>query len=225
MSSTDSFRFVVGIDMDGVLCDYEGFLRQVTAESLGIDPADIPTSNTWGFSNWPFDNIAHYQAMHLKAVAEHDMFANLDQIDGASDTLWKLNDTHDELRFRIVTHRYMSFQTEELKQKAGKRINAKVTTDTVNWLQQPRPDGLPLIPFHDLAILGTTKADKASVGCDLYIDDSPGNIQALRASGNDAIIFTQEYNKDLPGARANNWAQVAALIEAKLAEQKAFRAL
>jgi beta-phosphoglucomutase-like phosphatase (HAD superfamily) len=152
------------------------------------------------------------------------MFANMDPIAGASDALWHLNDTHDELRFRIVTHRYMSFQTEELKRAAG-ALHAKITTDTVTWLQQPRPDGRPLIPFHDLAILGTSKADKASVGCDIYIDDSPGNIQALRAAGNDAIIFTQEYNKDLPGIRADTWDLASALIERKLEEQKAFRAV
>jgi hypothetical protein len=196
----------------------------VTAEDCGIDPEDIPASDSWDFGNWPIVDRAHYEEIHLKAVAEYDMFANLDEIEGASDALWYLNDTHDELRFRIVTHRYPAIATPELKDAAS-LLQAKITIDTVNWLQEMRPDGRPRIPFHDLAILGTSKADKASVGCDIYIDDSPGNIAALRKAGNDAITFTQEFNKGLPGLRANNWDDAADLIETKLNEQKAFRAL
>ncbi len=209
--------------MDGVLCDYENFLRQVTAEDCGIDPEDIPASDSWDFGNWPIVDRAHYEQLHLKAVSERSMFANLDEIPGASDTLWDLNE-HAELRFRIVTHRYPAISTPELKASAS-NLQGKITADTVSWLQQMRPDGRPRIPFHDLAILGTSKADKASVGCDLYIDDSPGNIAALRAAGNDAIIFTQEYNKDLPGLRGDTWPDVAAIITEKLDEQRHLRSI
>ena len=210
--------------MDGVVGDYEAFLRTVVAEELDIPETDIPLCNEWGFTNWPLRDLDHYYEMHLKAITEHSMFAHLTPYENCSDALWRLNDAHDELRFRIVTHRYPAFSSPLLKEQAG-IIHAKITTDTVTWLQQLREDGRPLIPFHDLAILGTTKADKASVGCDIYIDDSPGNIQALRAAGNDAIIYSQEYNKALPGSRADNWLEVEAIIEAKLEEQRAFRAL
>ncbi len=215
------FRYVIGIDMDGVLANYESFLRRVTADELGIDEESIPLSESWNFTNWPIRDRDHYEELHLKEVSEYSMFANLDEIPGASDALWRLND-HDELRFRIVTHRYPVFSSAERKKAVG-LLQAKITADTVAWLQQIRPDGRPLIPFHDLAILGTSKADKASVGCDIYIDDSPGNIAALRSEGQRAIVFSQEYNSHIPGLRADNWEAVEAIILEELEEQRFLR--
>ena len=42
--------------------------------------------------------------------------------------------------------------------------------------------------------------DKAAVGANLYLEDSPENIQALRAAGHETIVVVNSTNRDLPGA-------------------------
>ena len=54
--------------------------------------------------------------------------------------------------------------------------------------------------------------EKAAVGADLYIEDSPGNVQALRADGHPTIVFTNSTNLDLPEPRANSWQEVEELV-------------
>ena len=75
-------------------------------------------------------------------------------------------------------------------------------SDTVNWLDESR------IPYRDICFLG----DKPEVGAHLYIDDAPHNVDALRAAGNDVIVFEQPYNTDLDGPRASGWVEVEDLV-------------
>ena len=58
--------------------------------------------------------------------------------------------------------------------------------------------------------------EKAAVGADLYIEDSPTNVERLRAEQLDTIVFTNSTNEYLPAPRADTWAQVVELVlEAK----------
>ena len=92
---------------------------------------------------------------------------------------------------RIITHRlYLNWG------------HAEVVSDTVQWLDDAR------IPYRDLCFLG----DKPEVGADLYIDDAPHNITALRRAGHDVIVFDQPYNAELDGPRACGWDEVEPLV-------------
>ena len=51
------------------------------------------------------------------------------------------------------------------------------------------------IPYRDLCFLG----DKPEVEADAYVDDAPHNVEALRAAGNDVIVFDQPYNGHVDG--------------------------
>jgi 5'(3')-deoxyribonucleotidase len=68
------------------------------------------------------------------------------------------------------------------------------------------------IPYWDLCFM----KDKAAVGADLYIEDSPSNIQALRSDGHRTIIFSNSTNRTLPGARADTWQDVVNLIKREM---------
>ncbi len=46
---------------------------------------------------------------------------------------------------------------------------------------------------------------KTAVGADLYIEDSPVNVERLRAEGAKTIVFTNSTNEHLPAPRANSW--------------------
>lgn len=181
--------FTVGVDLDGVVANYEATLRLIFAEILDKDIAMFPPARTWDVAQagWPVRDNAHFLELHRQAVVEHGLFSRLAPIDGASEALWRMSDAG--VRIRIVTHRLIvNF------------AHAVTVSDTVNWLDNKR------IPYRDLCFV----QDKADIGADLYVDDSPGNIAALRQSRgeNSAMIYTQLYNLDVPGLRAADWDDV-----------------
>jgi 5'-nucleotidase len=79
---------------------------------------------------------------------------------------------------RIITHRLLF-----------NGLHEPSAADTAVWLDQHD------IPYRDLCFIG----DKAMVGADLYIDDSPHNIVNLREAGRTAVVFDQRYNRHLDG--------------------------
>ena len=106
-------------------------------------------------------------------------------IDGCAEALWRLSDAG--VWIRIITHRlYVNWGHHE------------AVADTVAWLDEHG------IPYRDLCFLGA----KPEVQADLYIDDAPHNIEALRAAGNEVIAFAQPYNADVGGLRAATWDEV-----------------
>lgn len=190
-------HFVLGVDLDGVCADYETKFREIVAAEVGVKPGDVPAQTHWGFaeSGWPVESEAHYERLHQIGVTKYHMFASMPVIEGASDALWRLSDIG--VHIRVITHRlYVSWE------------HANVTVDTVTWLNQPRGDGRPLIPYRDLCFMG----DKTDVGADLYVEDAPHNIKALREARSDVICFDHLYNRDLPGMRAYNWEEVEEMV-------------
>jgi len=73
---------------------------------------------------------------------------------------------------------------------------------TVRWLEQHG------IPYWDLCFM----KDKAAVGADLYVEDSPENVAALRADGHETIVFRNSTNRALPGPSAASWSEVEELV-------------
>jgi hypothetical protein len=56
---------------------------------------------------------------------------------------------------------------------------------------------------------------KTAVGADLYIEDSPANIERLRAENQKTIVFTNSTNEHLAGPRANTWDDVTQMVLAE----------
>jgi beta-phosphoglucomutase-like phosphatase (HAD superfamily) len=98
------------------------------------------------------------------------------------------------VRIRIITHRLLI-----------KHFHRIAVQQTVDWL-----DGHD-IPYWDLCF----QADKAAVGANLYVEDSPANIEQLRADGHATIVFTNSTNRHLPGPKADSWEQVYDLVSAE----------
>jgi len=180
--------FVFGVDLDGVCADYTRAFRDFCADRLDRDPETLPLDRSWDFREWGFDD-AQFETMHKAAVTEGRLLANLDVIEGAAESLWRLSDAG--VWIRIVTHRlYVNWS------------HSAAAGDTVEWLDRAR------IPYRDLCFLGA----KNDVGADVYIDDGPHNIKNLRSAGRTAIIFDQPYNQDLPGLRARNWQEAEEIV-------------
>jgi len=197
-------HFVLGVDLDGVCADYQGAFKELVARESGWALEDFPEQTTWAFgdSGWPVRDEQHYLELHHRGVTEDRLFTTLREIKGASDTLWRLSDLG--VHIRIVTHRlFLSWE------------HADVVAQTVEWLQQPRSDGRPLIPYRDLCFMG----NKTDVGADLYVDDAPHNVAALRDSHSDVIIFDQPYNREISGLRAYTWDDVENIVRGRVAER------
>jgi len=110
-------------------------------------------------------------------------------IAGAAEALWRLSDAG--VWIRVITHRlYVNWG------------HATAIADTVEWLDRVR------IPYRDICFMG----DKPEVGADLYIDDAPHNVTALRESGNRVVLFDAPYNQAVTGLRARDWTECEQMV-------------
>jgi 5'(3')-deoxyribonucleotidase len=113
----------------------------------------------------------------------------LNPIEGAPAVLRRLSARN--IRIRLITHRlYIKYFHQE------------AITQTTEWLEHHG------IPYWDLCFM----RDKAAVGADLYIEDSPDHVQRLREDGHKTIVFTNSTNEGLPGPRADSWLEVESLV-------------
>ena len=99
--------------------------------------------------------------------------------------------SQNDVRIRIITHRlYVKYFHEE------------AVTQTIAWLEHHG------IPYWDLCFM----KDKAAVGADLYVEDSPANVEALRADGHETIVFRNSTNRHITAPAAATWAEVEELV-------------
>lgn len=189
-------EFILGVDLDGVCADYARALKPVAAQKLGRPVEELTDDVSWDFGEWGINSREEYLELHAEAVLRRRIFATMPAIEGCAETLWRLSDAG--VWIRIITHR--------LQVKQGHAI---AVSDTCTWLDAHN------VPYRDICFLG----NKPQVEADVYIDDAPVNVKALRDRGNDVIVFDAPYNRDIEGPRAANWGEVEAYVMARLAER------
>ena len=180
---------MLGVDLDGVCADFFGGLREIAAEWLEVPLESLTPEVSYGLQEWNLEPAGGYAALHRFAVTQRDLFAQLRPIHGASVVLRRLSNR--DVRIRIITHRLFI-----------KYFHEPAIRQTIEWLD--RYD----IPYWDLCFM----KEKAAVGADLYIEDSPINVARLRAGGNDTIVFTNSTNRDVAPPRAGSWDEVEELV-------------
>lgn len=175
---------VLNLDLDGVCADYMGGLRDYLVRHDRMDPSIQPSNESYALyenEGWPFSSPAEYIAVHKAAEAEH-LYATMRRLPGISEAMKTLAAAH--VYIRVVTHRlFVSGQ------------HRMVVADTAQWLDDND------IPYMSLCFTGL----KDSVQATVHIDDSPANIESLRAVGQHVVIFDQPYNRHLPGPRIEVW--------------------
>ncbi len=196
---TTNRQFVLGVDLDGVVADFARGLKPIAAEWLGVEEACLTDDISYGFREWGLERAGGYDALHRFAVKERELFARLAPIAGAPAALRRLSAIGD-VRIRIITHRlYIHwFHKEAIRQ-------------TTEWLEHQG------IPYWDICFM----RDKAAVGANLYLEDSPENIRALRAAGHETIVVVNSTNRDLPPPRAGTWDEVERLVSERVERWKA----
>ena len=192
-------KFVFGVDLDGTCADFYGGLRPIAAEWLGASMDSLPEHVSWTLPEWGVDKApGGYEALHKFAVTQRSLFRSLKPMPGAPQVLRALSKL--DVRIRIITHRLFI-----------KYFHLTAVQQTVEWLETHD------IPYWDLCFM----SDKAAVGADLYIEDSPDNVERLRADGHSTIVFSNTTNRHLAGPRADTWAEVEALVVRELEKWQA----
>jgi 5'(3')-deoxyribonucleotidase len=188
-------QFVLGVDLDGVVADFYPGLRPIAAEWLGVAKESLTLEVKYGLPEWNLDPMGGYEELHRFAVTQRELFLKLTPIVGAPGALRRLSQR--EIRIRIITHRLFI-----------KHFHEEAVSQTTRWLDCHG------IPYWDLCFM----REKAAVGADLYIEDSPENIKQLQSEGYDTIIFTNSTNRDLGGVRADSWDEVEQIVLERLGE-------
>jgi len=185
--------FILGVDLDGVCGDYTAAFRSVVAAERSIHPSQLAEQRSWDFGEWGID-LEEFERLHRVAVLEHRIFRDMPPMPGVAESLWRLSDAG--IWIRIITHRL-----------AVNWGHAVAVSDTVEWLDAVG------IPYRDICFLGA----KPQVEADLYVDDASHNVVALRARGNDVVVFDAPYNHDVAGPRVTSWAELESLTLAAAA--------
>ena len=133
-----------------------------------------------------------YEALHKFAVMQRELFLKLPPTARSPQTLRRLS--KEGVRIRIITHRLFI-----------KYFHQVAVTQTIQWLDYHD------IPYWDLCFM----QQKTAVGADLYIEDSPANVERLRAEGQKTIVFSNSTNENLPPPRAHSWEEVLPLVMAE----------
>jgi 5'(3')-deoxyribonucleotidase len=192
-------KFVLGVDLDGVVADFYEGLRPIAAEWLGVPETDLTRDVSYGLPEWKLDEMGStprdaYERLHRFAVTQRELFRKLRPIGNAPAVLRRLA-KRDDIRIRIITHRLFI-----------KHFHQEALSQTVAWLDHYG------IPYWDICFMES----KAAVGADLYIEDAPKNVEALRSAGCDVLVFGNSTNKHVPAPRATDWDDVQTFVVEKL---------
>lgn len=190
--SEEHNKIVLGVDLDGVCADFYARMREIAAEWFEKPLQDLTPDVTYGLREWGVVGRQQYESLHRFAVNERNLFGTVGMIPGARRVLRKLSE--EKCHIRIITHRLFIYY-----------FHALAVQQTIEWLDHYG------IPYHDLCFM----KEKEQVGADVYIEDSPGNIESLRARGYYAICFANSTNKDIDQPRAQSWDEVYELITAR----------
>jgi 5'(3')-deoxyribonucleotidase len=182
-------RFVLGVDLDGVVADFYGGFRSIVAEWFGVAEDSLTSAPAYGLREWGITSEQQYEQIHRFAVTQRNLFGRLSPMPGAPASLRRLSDRN--IRIRVITHRlYIKYFHED------------AVRQTIAWLEHHG------IPYWDLCFM----KDKSAVGADLYIEDSPDNVKRLRQDNHPTIVFTNSMNLGLEPPRADSWQQLERLV-------------
>lgn len=182
---------IVGVDLDGVCADFYGRMREIASEWFERDVADLPLQVSYDLSEWGIQTPEQYASLHRFAVTQRALFESCKMIPGARSCLRRLSD--EGARIRIITHRLFI-----------QYFHREAVSQTIGWLDHHG------IPYWDLCFM----KDKDQVGADVYVEDSPSNIEHLRSRGFYTICFANSTNTQIAAPRAASWDDVYALINA-----------
>lgn len=186
----------IGIDLDGVVYDYEAAIRHYLVNHEGYDDARLPRIEGWHlWQQWGFEDAATFWAIADKAVEDGILFRWGLPCDDTVGDLQRLVDAGHTLH--VITARKCVY--------SGLAEGA-----TMEWITQHLP------PVESV----TFSADKTIVRTDAMIEDNLDNYDALYKAGTRAYLIDRPWN-----TQENEWpwrrrvANIAEFVNAILPTQ------
>jgi 5'(3')-deoxyribonucleotidase len=180
---------IIGVDLDGVCADFYGRMREIAAEWFECQVDQLTPDVSYGLVEWGIRSEIQYSSLHRFAVLQRGLFETTPMIHGARKYLRMLSD--EKARIRIITHRLFIHY-----------FHRAAVSQTIDWLDK---NG---IPYWDLCFM----KDKEQVGADLYLEDSPKNVESLRSKGVPVICFANSTNTAIAEPRVKSWKEAYELI-------------
>ena len=193
----DKDRIVLGVDLDGVCANFYARMREIAAEWFERDAESLTLDVDYGLRAWGIKSPDEYASLHRFAVTQRGLFETVPMIEGARRVLRDLSE--EGYRIRIITHRLFIRYFHEM-----------AVRQTIVWLDH---NG---IPYWDLCFM----KEKDQVGADVYIEDSPDNLDRLRRRGLHAICFANSTNTHIGEPRATTWDEIYRLVKERHPESR-----
>lgn len=159
----------IGFDLDGVVYDFQGALKEILATEFDFPPAEMPPATHWHFyKDWDMtaDEFVYFIT---QSTERYGLFDYADPINDADNVIRTLHNAGHSIH--IVTDRDWGRMGEAQAQ-------------TVAWLKGHS------IPYDSL----TFTATKEIVKVDYHIDDKPSNVTAMDASGAQGYLLSRPWN-------------------------------
>ncbi|MFI5845852.1 hypothetical protein ACIA8K_39720 [Catenuloplanes sp. NPDC051500] len=190
-------QFVLGVDLDGVCADFYRKMREVYSDWKGVPIEELTEEVSYGLPEWG-TLPDEYSRVHRFAVTQRQLFRSMEPIKGAAQSIRRLGT--EGVRIRVITHRLFI-----------RHFHEAAVSQTVGWLDYHA------IPYWDLCFM----RDKDLVDADIYIEDTPTNIQCLQDAGKEVIAFTNSTNRNMtpaPHLRADDWSTAESMIRERYYE-------
>ena len=180
-------EFTIGLDLDGTSSGFHRSFRDVLIAHQGWAPTAIPvrTPNVYSYVEAGIFPCENTFKKALFAATGHGVYRKAVPYRGFRKAIRSLVDDFGA-GIRVITSR----PDDALE-------------DTVYWLEN-----VAKVPFHDVHICH----DKTKVKADVYIDDMPAHIAALRGKGRTAVVYHQPYNSRVEGDRLRSWTNAAPML-------------
>ncbi|MFY1691158.1 5' nucleotidase, NT5C type [Plantactinospora sp. WMMB782] len=179
---------VVAVDLDDVCADRLGMIADLIRAQGGRvrhrQPAD------WDLRDWGVGSKELFDRLHYTAFVRQPGYRTMAALPDSIGALRALSARGH--RIRIVTGRLWTAQ-----------VIRQAVADTAVWLDRHQ------VPADDVVFV----TDKTAIAADVFVEDAPHFVTALRAAGRSVITVDTRYNRHLPGPRASSWSQVLRLVD------------
>lgn len=192
---------VIALDLDGTVGNYSKLLHSDSLKNGIIKGSKYVEPKTYGMIEKGYFNS---KEQFLKA---HKLLCS--DVNGGIGRMELLEDGVDHAVREWQKQGYeVIVTTARLMRDHDDKLHAKVIKDTKKWVMENIPT------VDDIAIV--RGGEKQSVNADVYIDDSPHEIDNLRKDGYKVLIRHQLYNKNIKGNRVVSLHDVLPNIETML---------
>jgi len=174
MNNNQQIKFRLGVDLDGVIYNFEDEFRNYYANLKNISPESLPQPTQWAFYEDYGMTAEEYYTIAGKAAVNSQIFTNGSVYSDAVEGMQRLCDLG--LEVVIITARELSTNPTHME---------TIRTNTEKWLAD---NG---IMYHELVIAN----DKTKSHLNVLVDDSIDNIEAQLISGGVAYLWDQPWNR------------------------------